>query len=111
MLKKIYFINKILFSKTDYRPNENITYTYSNGKVIVTFQYIAERLSTFDGGKLKGFSLDGTNEAAAILESNRIVIYAEKKPEFVFYGWKSFSDGNLINSEKLPASTFKIRIQ
>ena len=84
---------------------------YSNGKVIVTFQYIAERLSTFDGGKLKGFSLDGTNEAAAILESNRIVIYAEKKPEFVFYGWKSFSDGNLINSEKLPASTFKIRIQ
>jgi sialate O-acetylesterase len=29
----------------------------------------------------------------------------------VLYGWKPFTDANLINSENLPASTFKIKVQ
>ena len=40
-----------------------------------------------------------------------ILIFTDKKPEYIYYGWKSFSDGNLVNSENLPASTFKIKVQ
>jgi|GEM_PF-6599039 len=28
----------------------------------------------------------------------------------VLYGWKAYSDGNLINKAGLPASTFKVKI-
>ncbi len=83
---------------------------YINGKVIISFQYMAKGLQTSDGGELKGFSIDGVNEVKAILGDSGILIYSDKKPEFVYYGWKSFSDGNLANSENLPTSTFKIKI-
>lgn len=83
---------------------------YINGKVIVSFQYMAKGLKASGGGELKGFSIDGVNEVKAVLADSGILIYSDKKPEFVYYGWKSFSDGNLVNSENLPASTFKIKI-
>lgn len=83
---------------------------YLNGKVIISFQYMAKGLQTSDGGALKGFSTDGVNEVKAVLGDSGILIYTNRKPEFVYYGWKSFSDGNLVNSENLPASTFKIKV-
>lgn len=85
--------------------------TFKNGKVLVTFKYIANGLQTSGGGALIGISTDGKKNTEAYLTDNKIVIPARFKPHYVYYGWKPYSDGNLINSEYLPASTFKIPVQ
>lgn len=84
---------------------------FEENKVIIGFKNMADGLKTSGGGDLKGFSLDGLNEVTAFFGDGGILILTEKKPEFVYYGWKPFSDGNLVNSDNLPASTFKIRVQ
>jgi sialate O-acetylesterase len=82
-----------------------------NGRIVVTFRYTAGGLTTSDGNTVKGFSLDGKNEVEAFCMDTRIVIHADKKPAYVYYGWKPFSEGNLVNSQNLPASTFKIKVR
>ena len=84
---------------------------YQNGKVIISFQYAGKGLQTADDGILKGFSFNGTQSESATINHNRIHIPSKIKPDFVYYGWKSYSDGNLVNSDLLPASTFKIPVQ
>ncbi len=84
---------------------------YKNGKLRVQFRYRAEGLSTADGQPLLGFSLDGSTGIEAVIEGKGITIPVSEKPTFVYYGWQPFSDGNLINSEGLPASTFKIKLR
>ncbi|HEX6847790.1 MAG TPA: sialate O-acetylesterase [Chitinophagaceae bacterium] len=84
---------------------------YEKGKVIISFQYMAKALKTVDGDKLKGLSLNGKTDVEAVIRGTTILIFTKTKPAYVFYGWKPFSDGNLVNSENLPASTFKIKVQ
>ena len=84
---------------------------YTKGKVIVPFGYMAKGLKTADAKAIRGFSIDGKNETAANFGDSGIIIPANTKPQYIFYGWKSFSNGNLINSENLPASTFKIAVK
>jgi sialate O-acetylesterase len=84
---------------------------YSNGKIIVSFQYTANGLKVSDGKSLRGFSIDGTTETEAIIQNNTIVIKVNEKPAFIYYAWKPFTDANLVNSELLPASTFKIQVE
>ena len=83
---------------------------YQEGNIIVSFQY-SDGLKTADGTSLSGFSIDGTNDAKAIIRHNKIIIPSGQKPAYVFYGWKPFSDANLVNNEMLPASTFKIPVK
>ena len=83
---------------------------YKDGKIIVRFQY-AKGLTTSDEKPLRGFSTDGKTEARAKIEKDKVTIMANEKPGYVYYGWKPFSDANLVNSENLPASTFKIKLQ
>jgi sialate O-acetylesterase len=85
--------------------------TYSNGKVIISFDYMAKGLKTSDEKAVRGFSIDGRNEIAATFGDSGIIIPVNTKPEYVYYGWKPFNDANLVNSENLPASTFKIKIK
>ena len=84
---------------------------YKNGKITITFQYAGNSLKTSDGKLPRGFSLDGVNETNAIIVDKEIIIETNKKPEFVYYGWKPFTDANLVNAELLPASTFKLKVQ
>lgn len=84
--------------------------TYDHGKVIISFQYTGNKLATADDQSLRGFSIDGINDCAATLQNNRVEISVLEKPSFVYYGWKSFTDANLVNSENLPASTFKLKV-
>jgi len=84
---------------------------YVNGKVIISFQYMANGLKTSDGNPLRGFSIDENYDAEASFGDSGVIIPVNTKPEYVYYGWKPFSDGNLVNSENLPASTFKIIVQ
>ncbi|OYY99710.1 MAG: hypothetical protein B7Y37_13345 [Sphingobacteriia bacterium 28-36-52] len=83
---------------------------YANGKLIVEFKYVGGGLKTSDGMALRGFSLDGIHSAEATIQQNSIHILSSTKPEMVYYGWKSFNEGNLVNKEELPASTFKIKV-
>lgn len=88
-----------------------ITAKYHAGKLTVSFRYSGNALRTSDGKPLKGFSLDGKKEAQAFLGDRVIFILTTQKPKYVYYGWTPFSNGNLINSADLPASTFKIKVQ
>ncbi|MGB3005530.1 MAG: sialate O-acetylesterase [Chitinophagaceae bacterium] len=84
---------------------------YKNGKVIITFNYSGNNLLTGDGKALRGFSTDGIYDCEATIQSKKVVIAVKEKPSFIYYGWKSYTDANLVNSEKLPASTFKLKVQ
>lgn len=84
---------------------------FRNGEVLVTFDYAANGLTTSDGKALRGFSVDGKNDTEARLNDKGIIIPVSSKPVYIYYGWKSFSDANLVNAERLPASTFKIQVQ
>ena len=84
---------------------------YANGKVVVRFEYAEEGLRTSDDKKPRGFSLDGRTEADAVINNDTVEIMTDKKPSHIYYGWKSFTDANLVNASQLPASTFKIEVQ
>lgn len=83
---------------------------FQDGKVIISFKYLANGLETSDGFSIRGFSIDGLNEVNASINGKIVLISANTKPAFIYYGWKPYTDANLINSEKLPASTFKIPV-
>lgn len=83
---------------------------YDEGKIIVSFQY-ANGLKTSDNKILRGFSLDGKTDAEANIQNDAVIISTKQKTEFIYYGWKPFTDANLVNGDLLPASTFKISVQ
>ena len=85
--------------------------SYENGRVIITFDYTANGLKTSDRKRVCGFSFDGKDATSATLKGNRIEILSGKKPEFIYYAWRPYSEGNLVNSEGLPATTFKLKIR
>jgi sialate O-acetylesterase len=63
-------------------------------------------------GAPAGFEIAGEDgkfvAATAKIEGSTVVVEAAgvSKPRFVRYGWASWTDANLFNKEKLPASTF-----
>lgn len=83
---------------------------YRNGNVVISFNYLSKGLQTSDGLSLRGFSLDGVTDIMANIENKTVLINSKTKPTHVYYAWKPFTDANLINSDKLPASTFKIPV-
>jgi sialate O-acetylesterase len=82
---------------------------YINGNITIRFRY-KKGLRPDSGKTVTGFSINGKTETKATIQKNRIIIAAKEKPAFVYYGWQPFSTGNLVNSEGLPASTFKIEV-
>ena len=83
---------------------------YISGNIVITFRYTAKGLHTRDGKAITGFSINGTTETKAIIQKNKIIIAAKETPSFIYYGWQPFTNANLVNSEDLPASTFKIEV-
>ena len=84
--------------------------TYIKDKVIIDFKYTANGLRTADNNGVKGFSLNGKEEVSAELNKHSVEIASPYKPEYIYYGWQPFSDANLVNSENLPASTFRLEV-
>lgn len=84
---------------------------YKKGNLIVKFENTRTFLSTSDDKSLRGFSIDGKNDVQASIRNKRVFIPLKEKPKNIYYAWKSFTDANLINSEKLPASTFKLEVE
>ena len=79
---------------------------------VVEFDY-GEGLTTSDGNPLRTFEVAETDglfyPAEAKVEGNRVRLTSEKvlQPHFVRYGWQPFTRANMVNSEGLPASTFR----
>jgi sialate O-acetylesterase len=84
---------------------------FENGQIVISFQYAGKGLQTSDGKLLRGFSVDGKNEIPAFIRHKTVVINTSVQPQYIYYGWKPFTDANLVNSALLPASTFKIPVR
>ncbi|SMO85538.1 sialate O-acetylesterase [Saccharicrinis carchari] len=72
-----------------------------------------KELRTFDGEPLRELQVAGTDglfhPAKATLKGNAIIIEnKEGDISCVRYGWKPYSQGNLINEDGVPMSTFQI---
>lgn len=82
---------------------------YRGNQIIIDFTSVGKGL-TFKGDRLKGFYVDGRPVEAKI-KGNSVLIKVAKKPEEVAYGLASFTRGNLINKQGLPASSFIISLE
>lgn len=86
------------------------------GTIELTMEY-GEGMHSSDGGTIRTFELAETDGIyypanAEIIADNRIRLSNNdiEKPRFVRYGWQPFTRANLVNSDNLPTSTFKIEI-
>ena len=95
-----------LFRSVEFR--DNATY--------ITFDY-ADGLHTSDGQPIRTFEIaehDGLFfPAQAEIIDGKVIIRSEKvtNPKLVRYGWQPFTRANLVNSDELPASTFRTKKQ
>lgn len=83
-------------------------------KVYVVFDY-ADGLQPSNGNEILGFEVcDGgywyKAEAKVVGQTIQLFFPGILQPTAVRYGWQPYSQGNLINSAGLPASTFKLKI-
>lgn len=87
-----------------------------NNQIVISFQY-SNGLKTSDGKALRGFKLMNEKgvqaEVNAFIQNNKVIIPLDKNENTVevLYGWKPYTDANLVNEANLPASTFKLKIQ
>jgi sialate O-acetylesterase len=84
---------------------------YRRKAVVVSFRHTGKGLRTSDGSEPREFSIDGERDLKARIRGSRVFVTVEDRPDSIRYGWKSFSMGNLVNAEGLPASTFKIAVR
>jgi sialate O-acetylesterase len=84
--------------------------------VIVTFNYTGGNLTTPDHVPLRGFKLVNNRgekvSTKASINKDQVVILMPKNQDIVevLYAWDGNTDANLFNTEKLPASTFRLRL-
>lgn len=87
--------------------------TYNGRKIIISFKNTS-KLLTSDGLPVREVEISGTDNvfipADVRLSRNRIIIYSDEA-KYVRYGWKPFSEGNLIGESGLPVSTFRLKIE
>ncbi len=86
---------------------------YTAGKVIIQFQYVGSSLKTNNNAPVAGFSVPDSKIKSAKIAGSKVILTVDHKtkPKLVYYSWQPYATGNLINSEGLPASTFKISIR
>ncbi len=87
------------------------------GTIEITMEY-GDGMHTADGQALRAFEIaevDGYYKPATveIIDNNRIKLtnMDMKEPRYARYGWQPFTRANLVNSDNLPASTFKIEVE
>lgn len=85
---------------------------YAKDAVWLTF-HNGRGMKTSDGKPLRSFEIAGRDglfhpaEATVIGEAIRLSSPEVMQPCEVRYGWQPYSTGNLVNSDNLPASTFR----
>jgi sialate O-acetylesterase len=82
-------------------------------KIIVSFDHIGKGLVLLKKTSNSNFMIAGTDrifvKAEVKVVGNKIIFSNNnvQKPVAVRYGWSNFVDGNLYNTEGLPASSFR----
>ena len=82
-----------------------------DSSIYLSFDF-ADGLNSYDGESLRSFEVAEYPglfyPAKAEIDGNVVKVFSDKidNPKYVRYGWSSYSDGNLVNSDGLPASTF-----
>lgn len=90
--------------------------TFYDKVAVVQFSE-ADELTTSDEKPIAGFEIAGKDKifypATGIVKGTNVKVYSDRvlQPAFVRYGWNSYSDGNLVNEELLPASTFSTEFE
>ncbi|MBT3241966.1 MAG: sialate O-acetylesterase [Bacteroidetes bacterium] len=90
--------------------------SFVKNQAILQFKH-AEGMKSSDGKALKEFEVAGFDRifkpAVAVIEGAFIVVRSSDvaEPQYVRYGWKPFSEGNLVNRDDLPASTFSTEFE
>lgn len=86
---------------------------FHQGEALLTFDY-ANGLQTSDGDSIRTFEIaefDGlfVPACAEVTGEGQLRVWNEtiRAPRFVRYGWQPFTRANLVNSDGLPASTFR----
>ena len=74
-------------------------------------------MRSWDNGPIRAFEVAEVEglyypATAEVLEDGLMRVFCEfvKSPRYVRYGWRPYSNGNLVNRENLPASTFRVGI-
>jgi sialate O-acetylesterase len=84
--------------------------------LVVDFDHADGGLKTADRKPPRGFEIageDGVYAAAGVSFGTATATLSNPKvaaPVSVRYGWRPYSDGNLVNGAALPASTFELRV-
>ncbi len=108
-------VNTYGFSRLTPSGPEPVKAESVNGRIILTMTN-ANGMHTSDGNVPATFEvaeIDGLyHPAQATIIDNKIVLYNMnvKLPRFVRYGWQPFTRANLVNSDNLPTSTFKLQV-
>lgn len=82
---------------------------------IIDFDYKGKGLKSRDGKALSFFEVEDTNggyhNANAIIKESKIVVRSNgiKDPQSVRFGWREDAKPNLVNSDGLPALSFRTK--
>lgn len=104
-------LNKIHKKQNEYSGPLYKSQAVKNNKVIISFNHAAGLQA--HGGSLKGFAIAGSDKkfywANAVITGNKVEVFSTQvtKPVAVRYSWGNNPDGNLYNSDGLPASPFR----
>lgn len=89
---------------------------FENESAWISFEF-SEGLQTSDGKPLRSFEIAEFPghyfSAEAHIIDNVVKVNSPyvSNPKYIRYGWSSYSDGNLINKQGLPASTFSTQYE
>lgn len=89
--------------------------TLQDGAILITFDNTSG-LSTSDNQPIRTFEIAEIEglyypaDAEIVQNGVRLSRPDMKHPRFVRYGWQPFTRANLVNSDQLPASTFKSEV-
>ncbi|GAB4019982.1 hypothetical protein GCM10028773_24330 [Spirosoma koreense] len=84
------------------------------GQWVLTLSRTGKGPCTTDGGRVRGFSVgnaDGPRLDVRVRltrTSIRLPVEQVSTYSYLYYGWQPFSEGNVVNAEGLPLSTFRI---
>lgn len=87
-----------------------------DGRVCVKFVY-GEGLHASDGKAPACFEVAEVEgiyyPAQAVIQGDSVVVWSDKvpRPKYVRYGWQPFTRANLVNRDRLPASTFRAVVE
>ena len=87
--------------------------SFEDGKAVLTFDFVCGGLASADGKPLRSFTICGEDQqfvpAEARIEGDKVVVWSDRvtAPVAVRYSWSVVPDGNLINTDSLPASPFR----